>query len=148
MGFLQEFREFAVKGNAIDMAVGIIVGAAFAPIVRSLVDDVIMPPIGLIVGNVDFSHLMIVLREARTTADGTELPQVAILYGKFFNLLIAFVITTFAVFLLVKAMNRVRRREELAPVAPTDRNCPHCAMKIPVQATRCGHCTMVVEEVA
>jgi large conductance mechanosensitive channel len=137
MGMLKEFREFAVKGNVMDMAVGIIIGGAFTPIVKSLVDDVIMPPIGLLLGGVDFSEHRFTLKEKTD-----EAAAVTVNYGSFVNVVITFVIVAFAVFVLVKGMNRLRAAE--APPAPTTRPCPECQMPIPLAATRCGHCTTQV----
>ena len=134
MGMLKEFREFAMKGNVVDMAVGIIIGAAFGKIVSSLVSDVIMPPIGILLGNVDFSSLAVTLREATDTS-----PAVTIKYGVFVNTIIDFVIVAFAIFVVVKQMNRLKQPAP-APAATT-RDCPHCLMSVPIKATRCGHCT-------
>ncbi len=134
MGMMKEFREFAMKGNVVDMAVGIIIGAAFGKIVSSLVSDVIMPPIGFVLGNVDFSSLELTLRNPLGTA-----PAVAIKYGVFINTVIDFVIVAFAIFLVVKQMNRLKAPAPV-PVATT-KECPHCLMTIPLAATRCGHCT-------
>ena len=153
MALMKEFREFAVKGNVIDMAVGIIVGGAFGTIVKSLVDDVLMPPVGLLLGGVDFKDLFVVLRSGDpgppyvTIADAQASGAVTLNYGQFINNVIAFLIVAFAVFLLVKAINRLRREEQVAPKAPTDRACPFCAMTIPIQATRCPHCTSGLEAV-
>ncbi|HET6567929.1 MAG TPA: large-conductance mechanosensitive channel protein MscL [Rhodothermales bacterium] len=117
MGVIQEFREFAVKGNALDMAVGLIIGLAFNKVVTSLVNDIIMPPIGLAIGGVEFKDLMIVLRGAHLGPDGTMIPPVAIGYGLFINAVIEFLIIAFSAFIIVKAMNRIiRRREETAAV--------------------------------
>lgn len=113
MSVIKEFREFAVKGNVVDMAVGIIIGAAFGKIVSSLVADVVMPPIGLLIGGVDFSELAIVLKEA--TADSTA---VVIAYGKFIQTTLDFVIVAFAIFMVIKALNKLKRKEEAAPPAP------------------------------
>ena|SRR3712207_5209251 len=131
----KEFREFIARGNVIDLAVGVVIGAAFGKIVTSLVEDVIMPPIGLLIGRVDFSKLRLVL-------SGTGEAEVAIRYGAFLNSLIQFLVLAFAVFLVVRQINRFRRARE-APVAdsPTTRECPFCRLEIPVAATRCGHCT-------
>jgi large conductance mechanosensitive channel len=118
MGMVQEFREFAVKGNVVDMAVGIIIGGAFGTIVKSLVSDVIMPPIGLLLGGVDFTDLFIVLRgegDFVTLADATAAGAVTVNYGIFINNLVSFVIVAFAVFMLVKSINRLKRQEEQAP---------------------------------
>lgn len=117
MGFMQEFKEFAVKGNAMDMAVGIIIGAAFNKIVQSIVNDLIMPPIGMAIGGVDFKNLQLVLKDA-AVVDGKDIPAVAIRYGMFLNTVIEFVIVAFSVFCLVKFMNRlIRKREAEAPAA-------------------------------
>ena len=112
MSFLREFKEFAVKGNAVDMAVGIVLGAAFTKIVNSIVNDIIMPPIGLLIGGVEFKYLELILRPARTTADGTESPMVAIRYGALVNTVIEFLIIALAVFVVVKVMNRIIRARE------------------------------------
>jgi len=144
MGMFKEFKEFAVKGNVMDMAVGIIIGGAFTPIVRSLVDDILMPPLGFLLAGVDVSDYRLVLKEAATAADGTDIPAVTINYGHFVNIVITFMVVAFAVFVLVKGMNRLRRAEEAAPSAPTTRNCPRCAMPIPIAANKCGHCTSEV----
>jgi len=112
MGVIQEFREFAVKGNALDMAVGIIIGAAFNNIVNSLVNDILMPPIGMMLGGVEFKDLMIVLREAVVSPTGEETPLVAIRYGQFGNAVIEFLIIAFSAFVVVKMMNRLIRRRE------------------------------------
>jgi large conductance mechanosensitive channel len=146
----KEFREFAVKGNVVDMAVGIIIGAAFGSIVKSLVSDVIMPPIGLLLGNVDFTNLFVVLKDAAGTgpygslADAQAAGAVTINYGVFINTIISFLIVAFAVFLLVKNINRLKREQEAPPAAPTTKECPHCLSTIPLKATRCAHCTSEV----
>jgi large conductance mechanosensitive channel len=145
---LKEFKEFAMRGNVVDMAVGIIIGAAFGTIVKSLVDDVIMPPIGLLLGNVDFSNLFITLKQGVTSgpyltlADAKKAGAVALSYGAFFNTIISFLIVAFSVFLLVKGMNKLKRQQEEAPaVEPTTKECPHCLSTIPIKATKCAHCT-------
>jgi large conductance mechanosensitive channel len=143
----KDFKEFAMRGNVVDMAVGIIIGAAFGGIVRSLVADVIMPPIGLLLGRVDFSELFITLHEGTaagpyaTLAEAQEAGAVTINYGIFGNEIISFVIVAFAVFLLVRGMNRLKRREEEKPAAPTTRDCPECFTSIPIKARRCPNCT-------
>lgn len=137
MGMLKEFKDFAMKGNVVDMAVGIVIGAAFGKIVSSLVADVIMPPIGVLMGNVDFSSLVITLREK--TADA---PAVTIKYGVFINTVIDFVIVAFAIFMVIKQMNRLKK--PAPPAEPTTKDCPKCLMTIPLKATRCGHCTSEV----
>ena len=117
MGMASEFREFIAKGNVVDLAVGVVIGAAFGKIVTALVDKVIMPPIGMLIGGVDFSRLGIVLKEASVDAAGKEIPAVVLAYGEFVNALIQFVIIAFAIFLVVKAVNRLRRPEAAAPAA-------------------------------
>jgi large conductance mechanosensitive channel len=141
---LKEFREFAMRGNVVDMAVGIIIGAAFGAIVQSLVADVIMPPIGLILGNVDFSNLFIVLKQGAAAAPYASLAEaqkagaVTINYGKFLNAVVGFVIVAFAVFMLVRAINQLKRKEQ---AAPTTKECPQCFSTIPIKAKRCPNCT-------
>jgi large conductance mechanosensitive channel len=120
LALLKEFREFAMKGSVVDLAVGLIIGTAFGAIVKSLVDDVIMPPIGLILGNVDFSELKYVMQAASVLPDGTEKAEVAIRYGVFLNVIITFVIVAFAMFMVVKAMNTLKRKQEAAPVPPPE----------------------------
>ncbi len=141
---LKEFKEFALKGNVMDMAVGIIIGAAFGKIVSSLVNDILMPPIGLLTGRVDFTNLFIAL-------DGKSYPSLAaakaagaatVNYGTFINITLEFLIVAFAVFMLVRQINRLRRPAAPAePAAPTTKECPFCTMEIPVKAIRCPHCT-------
>lgn len=141
MGMLKEFKEFAVKGNMVDMAVGIIIGAAFGGVVTSLVNDVIMPPIGLLLGHVDFSSLIITLKHPVMDAAGKNVitPAVVLSYGKFINTLINFIIVAFAVFVVIKQMNRLKRPE--APPTPSTKDCPFCKEKIALAASRCSHCT-------
>lgn len=112
MGFVTEFKEFAVKGNAMDMAVGIIIGAAFTKIVNSIVSDIIMPPVGMAIGGVDFKNLQIVLKESSTSAAGETLPAVAIKYGAFLNTVIEFLIVALSIFIVIKFMNRMLRQRE------------------------------------
>ena len=144
---LKEFKEFAMRGNVVDMAVGIIIGAAFGTIVKSLVADIIMPPIGLLLGNVDFSNLFIVLKQGATAgpfatiAEAQKAGAVTINYGMFVNTIISFLIVAFAVFLLIRALNKLQREEEAPLEEPTTKECPHCLTTIPIKATRCGHCT-------
>ena len=143
----KEFKEFAMRGNVVDMAVGIIIGAAFGSIVKSLVADVIMPPIGLLLGNVDFSNLFAVIKQGSsagtfaTVAEAQKAGAVTINYGMFINTVISFLIVAFAVFLLVKGLNAMKRAEEAPPEEPTTKECPHCFSEIPIKATRCGFCT-------
>ena len=144
---LKEFKEFAMRGNVVDMAVGIIIGAAFGQIVTSLVNDVLMPPIGLLLGNVDFTNLFMVLKEGAATgpyaslADAQAAGAVTLNYGLFVNTVISFVIVAFAVFLLIRSINRLQRQEEAPPAEPTTKECPHCLSTIALKATRCPHCT-------
>jgi len=146
---LKEFKEFAVKGNVVDMAVGIIIGAAFCTVVKSLVADILMPPIGMLLGNVDFSNLFIVLKSGAAAAGpyaslaaAQEAGAVTINYGMFINTIISFLIVGFAVFFLVKGINRLKCKEEEAPPAePDTKECPFCFTMIPIKATRCPHCT-------
>ena len=146
-GFLKEFKEFAVKGNVIDMAVGIIIGGAFSPIVNSLVKDIIMPPIGFVMNNVDFSNLYFSLtpsaEQYATVAEAQEAGLVTINYGVFINTLISFLIVSFAVFLLVKAINKLKAEkpaEPAAPAEPTTKECKFCCSTINIKATKCPHC--------
>ena len=120
MGMITEFKEFAMRGNVVDLAVGVVIGAAFGKIVTALVDKVIMPPIGLLIGGVDFSKLGIVLKEATVNAAGEPVPAVVLAYGEFINAVIQFIIVAFAIFLVVKAINRVHRKPEEAPAAPSE----------------------------
>lgn len=140
--FVSEFKKFAMRGNVIDMAVGIIIGAAFGKIVDSLVKDVLMPPIGLLLGKVDFSDLKLVLTEGEN--------PVSINYGLFINALISFIIVAFAVFILIKAINKLQERmlkEEVVEekAEPTTKACPYCCSEIAIKATRCPHCTSEVK---
>ncbi|HUE54851.1 MAG TPA: large-conductance mechanosensitive channel protein MscL [Candidatus Udaeobacter sp.] len=138
----KEFKAFAMRGNVLDMAVGIIIGAAFGKIVASLVEDVIMPPIGRLLGPVDFSGLFINLsgKSFETLAEAKKAGAATLNYGLFLNTVINFLIVALAVFLLVQQVNRWTKKTE-APAAPTSKDCPQCAMSIPVAAKRCGHCT-------
>jgi large conductance mechanosensitive channel len=139
---LKEFKEFAMRGNVLDLAVGVIIGAAFGKIVSSLVDDILMPPIGKALGHVDFSNLFINLSETHypTIAAAKAAGSPTINYGIFVNSVINFLIVAFAVFLLVRAVNRWTTKP--APsAAPASKECPQCAMQIPIAAKRCGHCT-------
>jgi len=117
MGFFKEFKEFAAKGNVVDMAVGIIIGGAFGKIIASLVNDVIMPPIGVLIGGVDFANLKLVLKQASVDAAGKEIPAVAVNYGSLVNTVVNFLIIAFAIFMVIKAMNFAKKKEEAAPAA-------------------------------
>ncbi len=144
---LKEFKEFAMRGNVLDMAVGIVIGAAFGAIVASFVADVIMPPIGLLLGNVDFSNIFAVLKEGKvagpyaSVAAAKAAGATTINVGLFINTIINFLIVAFAIFLVVKNVNKLKRKEEAPPAAPTTKDCPYCLSAIPIRATRCGHCT-------
>lgn len=147
----KEFKEFAMRGNVLDMAVGIIIGGAFGTIIKSMVEDLLMPPIGLGLGNVDFANLFIVLKEGTKAAapyaalaDAKAAGAVTINYGVFINSVVSFVIVAFCVFLLIRTMNRLKR-EEVAPAEPTTRDCPFCYSAIPLKASRCPHCTSEVK---
>lgn len=143
----KEFKEFAMRGNVIDMAVGIIIGAAFGTIVKSLVSDVIMPPIGLLLGNVDFANLFAVLKTGNVAgpyaslADAQAAGAVTLNYGIFINTIISFIIVAFAIFMVVRSMNKLRRQKPVAAPEPTTKDCPYCFSKIPIKATRCPNCT-------
>ena len=141
---LREFKEFAMKGNMIDLAVGLIIGAAFGAMMTSFVSDLIMPLLGLLTGGVDFSNQLTVLKEGTvpgpyaTPEAAAAVGAITLNWGRFFNTIVSFLLVSFAIFLVVKAINRMRRTEEPAPTAKT---CPQCKMEIPIDATRCGHCT-------
>lgn len=143
----QEFKKFAMRGNVVDMAVGIIIGGAFGTIVKSLVDDVMMPPIGLLLGGVDFSDLFITLKDGaamagpyHTLAAAHEAGAVTLSYGLFFNAVVSFLIVAFAVFLLIKSINKLQPKVPEPEVVPT-KECPYCVSTIAFQATRCPNCT-------
>jgi len=144
---MDEFKTFALKGNVVDMAVGIIIGAAFGLIAKSLVSDVLMPPIGLMLGNVDFSNLFIILKEGSpaspysSLADANAAGAITLNYGVFINTVISFVISAIAIFFVVRAINTLRKREEEAPTAPNTKECPFCLSAIPLMAIRCPYCT-------
>ena len=148
MGMMKEFKDFAMKGNVVDMAIGIIIGGAFGTIIKSLVSDVLMPPIGLLLGGVDFANFFVVLKEGATAAapyaalaDAKTAGAVTINYGIFFNAIISFLIVAFAVFMLVRSVNQMRREEEAPPEEPTTKECPYCFSTIAIKASRCPHCT-------
>ncbi len=148
---LKEFKEFAMRGSVLDMAVGIIIGAAFGKIVTSMVSDIIMPPIGLILGKVDFSNLGWILpRQAHfdTLADAKKAGAAVIGYGTFLNTVIDFLIVALVVFLLVRQVNRMMQPKPAAPAAPTTKDCPYCFSAVPIRATRCPQCTSELKAVA
>ena len=145
-GIIKEFKEFALRGNVVDMAVGIVIGAAFGTIVKSLVADILMPPIGLLLGNVDFSNIFFTLKEGAkaagpyaSVAAAKQAGAVTLNLGIFINNIISFIIVALAVFLVIKGINRMQREQE-AP-APDTKDCPYCFTAIPIQASRCPHCT-------
>jgi large conductance mechanosensitive channel len=153
---IAEFRKFALRGNLVDLAVGIIIGSAFTAIVQSLVNDIIMPPIGLLLGGVDFTELFSLLKAGdpagpyATLADAQAAGAVTINYGIFINAIITFLIVAFVTFLLVRSINRLelerRKKEEEAPAEPTTKDCPYCLSTIPLKATRCAYCTAELED--
>ena len=147
----KEFREFVMRGNVIDMAVGIVIGAAFGTIVQSLVKDVIMPPIGLLLGNIDFSNIFTVLKQGdvvgpyATLAEAQQAGAVTVNWGVFIMTIISFLIIAFAIFLLIKQVNRLKREEEAPPAEPTTKQCPFCFSEIAIKARRCPFCTSQLE---
>ena len=149
----KEFRAFALRGNVVDMAVGIIVGVAFGTIISSLVDNVLMPPIGLLLGGVNFSNLLAVLKVGSTAgpyatlAEAQSAGAVTINYGVFINAIVSFIIVAFAIFLVIRAINRLTREKEAPPAEPTTKECPYCRSTIPLAATRCPQCTSQLEAV-
>ena len=140
---LKEFKEFAMRGNVLDMAVGIIIGGAFGKIVTSFVSDILMPPLGLLLGKMDFSNLFINLSGGAYTklAEAKSAGAPTLNYGIFFNTLIDFLIVAFAIFLLIRQVNRLKREPAPAPAAPSTRDCPYCCSPVSLQATRCPACT-------
>jgi len=144
---LKEFKEFAMRGNVMDMAIGIIIGVAFGAIIKSLVADIIMPPIGLLLGNMDFSDMYFTLKEGTTAgpyaslAAAKEAGAVVMSWGVFINTVINFLIVAFVIFMIVRTMNKAKKQEEAPPAEPTEKECPQCLSAIPIKATRCAHCT-------
>ncbi len=144
---LKEFKEFAMRGNVIDMAVGIVIGAAFGAIIKSLVDDILMPVLGLLLGKADFTNLFLVLQAGtvagpyETLAAAQEAGAVTVNYGLFINAVVSFVIVAFAIYLLIRSINRLNRKEESPPEEPTTKACTYCFTEIPIEATRCPNCT-------
>jgi large conductance mechanosensitive channel len=143
---LKEFKEFAIKGNAVDMAVGVIIGAAFGAIISSLVKDIIMPPITLLTGGLDFSNKFLILRDApaggdfKTAADAAKAGAVTWNYGNFITLIVNFLVVAVSIFLLIRMLQRMKRARS-GDAAPVSKECPFCSMTIPIKATRCPHCT-------
>jgi large conductance mechanosensitive channel len=147
MGLLKEFKEFAMKGSVVDLAVAVVIGGAFGKIVSSLVNDIIMPPLGLLLGGVDFSNKVLELRPAQTHLDTakniwvTDVPATVLHYGVFINNIIDFLIVAAAIFVVVKLMNSAHRKPADAPAAPTTKECPFCTSTIPIHAKKCPMCT-------
>ncbi len=144
---LKEFKSFAMRGNVMDMAIGIVIGAAFGKIVTSFVSDILMPPIGLLLGGVDFSNIFVVLGEGEYASleAAKEAGAATWNVGLFINTLIDFLIIAFAIFLVVKAINNLKRKEEAAPPPPSEKACPFCVTNIPIKAKRCPNCTSQLE---
>jgi large conductance mechanosensitive channel len=144
---LKEFREFAMKGSVVDLAIGVVIGAAFGKIVDSLVKDILMPPIGRLLGGVDFSNLFVTLSGGGpypSLKAAQDAGAATLNYGLFVNAVIQFMIVAFALFMVVKGMNSMRRQQATAPPPPTSKLCPQCQMEIPIKAAKCGHCTSAV----
>lgn len=139
----KEFKEFIMRGNVLDLAIGVIIGGAFGKIVTSLTEDIIMPPIGLLLGKVNFSNLYLNLsgQEFASLEEAKKAGAATINYGSFINVVVNFLIIAFVIFQIVKAVNRMSKQP--APPDPTTKDCPHCLMSIPIKATRCGHCTQL-----
>ena len=156
--FFQEFKEFATRGNVVDLAVGVIIGAAFQKIVTSAVNDLVMPLIGLITGNSNFNDAFLILRlpegversQVTSLATATELGVTTFNYGAFISAVIDFLIMAFVIFLMIKAINKAssltHKKKEEAPAAPTTKTCPYCLSEIPIGATKCPHCTSELEK--
>ncbi len=144
---LKEFKDFIMRGNVLDLAVAVIIGAAFGAIVKSLVDDILMPPIGQLLGGVDFGNLFITLGDGSydSLAAAQEAGAATINYGLFLNAIINFLIIAFVIFLIIRTANRLKKEEEAPPAEPTTRNCPYCTMEIAIKASRCPHCTSQLE---
>src|SRR5437016_4805289 len=140
---LKEFKEFIMKGNVLDLAVAVIIGAAFGTIIKSLVDDVIMPPIGLVLGHVDFKDLFVALNGKiyASLAEAKTAGAPVVAYGQFLNTIINFLIVAFIIFMVVKQANRFQPKAEAAPAKPTTKDCPYCVTSIPILANRCPNCT-------
>ncbi|HKK27129.1 MAG TPA: large conductance mechanosensitive channel protein MscL [Gemmatimonadota bacterium] len=147
MSLRTEFRDFIARGNVFDLAVGIVVGGAFGTVVKSFVSDVLMPPIGLLTGGLDFSNLFINLSDTHyaSLAEAQKAGAPTINYGLFINNAISFLIIALAVFMLVRGYNRLRRQADEAPPPPSQKECPYCRMNVPIAATRCGYCTSELE---
>ncbi len=146
--FMEEFKKFALKGNMIDLAVGVIVGGAFNGIVTSLVNDVLMPVLSLFTGKLDFANWFVALdgKDYATIAEAQEAGAATLNYGNFISGIINFVIMAFVVFMIVKGINKMKKEEAAAPAAPTTKKCPFCKTDIPLEATKCPHCTSTLEQ--
>ena len=144
---LKEFKDFALKGNVMDLAVGVVIGTAFGKIVSSLVNDLITPTIGLLLGKVDFSNLFINLSDVpyKTLADAKAAGAATINYGLFLNTVIDFLIIAFSIFLVIKQLNRFKKKQEEAKPPASTKECPHCITQIPIKATRCPNCTSILQ---
>ena len=140
---LQEFKKFSMRGNVLDMAIGVIIGAAFGKIITSFVNDILMPPIGLLLGRVDFSNLFLNLsgKPYGSLEEAQAAGAATINYGVFLNTVLDFIIVAFVIFLLIRQVNRLKREPEAPPAEPTTKECPYCLSTIPIKATRCPHCT-------
>ncbi len=140
---LKEFKKFAMRGNVVDMAIGVIIGGAFGKIITSLINDIIMPPIGMLLGQVNFADLFLDLsgKGYSSLAAAQEAGAATIKYGLFLNTILDFVVVALVVFLLVRQINRMQKQEKTPPAAPTTKKCPYCCTEIPIEATRCPHCT-------
>lgn len=140
---LKEFKEFVMRGNVLDMAIGIIIGTAFGKIITSMVNDIVMPPIGVLLGKVDFSNLFINLSEKQyaTLAEAKTAGAATLNYGVFLNTVIDFIIVSFVIFLLIRQVNRMKRQSEAPLAKPTTKECLYCLSNILIKATRCPHCT-------
>jgi large conductance mechanosensitive channel len=143
MVMLKEFKEFAMRGNVLDMAIGIVLGVAFGKIITSFVNDILMPPIGLLLGSADFSNFFISLsgQPFATLDEAKKAGAATINYGIWFNTVLDFLIVAFAIFLLIRQVNRLKRQPEPVPVTPTTKECPYCLSTVPIKAVRCAHCT-------
>ena len=144
---IKEFREFITRGNVADLAIAVVIGGAFGKIITSFVEDVLMPPIGLALGNVDFSNLFLNLsgKDYPSVAAAKAAGAATLNYGIFFNHVINFVIIAFAIFLLIKQLNRLQKPAPAAAAAPTTKDCPHCLSAVPIKATKCAHCTSEIK---
>jgi large conductance mechanosensitive channel len=148
---VKEFKAFVLRGNVLDLAIGVIIGAAFGAVVTSLVNDILMPPIGLLLGGMDFANLYIMLKAGdpigpyASLGDAQAAGAVTINYGVFISAIVSFVIIALVLFLIVRAFNQLKRKEEAPPAAPTTKQCPHCLSEIPIGASRCAYCTSTLE---